>query len=45
MGLFGPSRKEKFVRSDASNLANYLKNNAVKAGGEACAKCQTVGAL
>lgn len=45
MGLFGPSRKEKFVRSDAGNLANYLKNNAVKMGGETYAKCQTLGIL
>ena len=45
MGIFGPSRKEKFVRTDAVNLANYLKNNAVKAGGEAYAKCQAVGVL
>lgn len=45
MGIFGPSRKEKFVRTEAMSLANYLKNNAVKAGGEAYAKCQTVGIL
>lgn len=45
MGIFGPSRKEKFVRTEAMNLANYLKNNAIKAGGEAYAKCQTVGIL
>lgn len=45
MGLFGLSRKEKFVRKEASNLANYLKNNAVKAGGEAYAKCQLIDVL
>ena len=45
MGLFGPSRKEKFVRSSARSLAEYLKNNSVKLGGEAYAKCQTVGIL
>ena len=43
MGLFGPSRKEKFVQGNAQALAEYLKNNAVKLGGEAYAKCQFVG--
>lgn len=45
MGLFGPSRKEKFVQSNARSLAEYLKNNAVKLGGEAYAKCQAAGVL
>ena len=43
MGLFGPSRKEKFVQGNARALAEYVKNNAVKLGGEAYAKCQFVG--
>ena len=43
MGLFGPSRQEKFIKGNARGLAEYLKNNSVKLGGEAYAKCQTVG--
>lgn len=43
MGLFDPSRKEKFVLGNARDLAEYLKNNAVKFGSEAYAKCQTIG--
>ena len=43
MGLFGPSRKEKFAQNNARGLAEYLKNNAVTLGGEAYAKCQAVG--
>ena len=43
MSLFGPSRKEKFVQDNLRGLAEYLQNNAVKLGGEAYAKCQTVG--
>ena len=43
MGFFGPSKKEKFVRANARGLAEYVKNNAVKLGGEAYAKAQTVG--
>lgn len=45
MGLFGPSKKEKFVVANARGLAEYVKNNAVKLGGEAYAKAQTVGIL
>lgn len=43
MGLFGPSKKEKFVVANARSLAEYVKNNAVKLGGEAYAKAQAVG--
>ena len=43
MGFFGPSKKEKFVVANARGLAEYVKNNAVKLGGEAYAKAQTVG--
>lgn len=43
MGLFGPSKKEKFTVANARGLAEYVKNNAVKLGGEAYAKAQTVG--
>ena len=27
MGLFGPSRQEKFIKGNARGLAEYLKNN------------------
>jgi hypothetical protein len=45
MGLFGPSKKEKFAVANARGLAEYVKDNAVKLGGEAYAKAQTVGTL
>ena len=45
MGIFGLSSREKFVQGNASNLAAYLKNNSVKLGGEAYAKCQILGIL
>jgi hypothetical protein len=45
MGLFGPSRQERFVRREATGLAMYLKNNAVKFGCEAYAMCQVEGIL
>lgn len=45
MGFFGVSRKESFIRREAANLATYVKNNAVKLGGEAYAKCQMAGIL
>jgi hypothetical protein len=45
MGLFGPSKKEKFTVANARGLAEYVKNNAVKLGGEVYAKVQTVGTL
>jgi hypothetical protein len=46
MGLFGPSKKEKaFVKTEAANLANYLKGNSVKFGGETYAKLQVKGIL
>jgi len=38
MGIFGKRKREKFIRTEAANLANYLKNNAVKSGGEVYAK-------
>jgi len=44
MGLFGPSTKKKhFVKQQARSLANYMKNNAVKSGGEAYARLQLLG--
>ncbi len=45
MGLFGLSKQDKFVRKEAKSLALFLKNNAVKFGGEAYAKCQAEGVL
>ncbi len=46
MGIFGPSKKEKvFVKSEAASLANYLKGNSVKFGGEAYARLQVKGVL
>lgn len=44
MGLFGPSKKKrKFVKREAGSLATYMKNNAVKCGGEAYARLQIQG--
>jgi len=41
MALFGPSKKQKhFVKQEADSLANYIKNNAVKFGGEAYVRLQ-----
>jgi len=46
MGFFGPSKKERvFVKSEAASLANYLKVNSVKFGGDAYAKLQVKGIL
>ena len=44
MALFGPSKKQKhFVKQEADSLANYIKNNAVKFGGEAYVRLQISG--
>lgn len=39
MGFFGPSRTEKFIRNNSLSLGNYLKDNAVLAGGKSYANC------
>lgn len=46
MSIFGPSKKEKvFVKTEAASLANYLKSNSVKFGGEAYTRLQIQGIL
>jgi hypothetical protein len=46
MFIFGPSKKKrKFVKEQADSLAIYMKNNAVKSGGEAYARLQLQGVL
>ena len=46
MGFLGPSKKEKiFLKTEAASLANYLKGNSVKFGGEAYARLQAKGIL